>query len=95
MSWQRGPWSATLYGIRYGSLPNADGTGRIAPYMLYNGSVGYRFDDDNSLSLIVNNLRNTHPPLDKTGEGGWPYYPVGNYDPYGRQFWLEYNLHFD
>lgn len=95
LSWQRGPWSATLYGIRYGSLPNADGTGRIAPYMLYNGSVGYRFDDDNSLSLIVNNLRNTHPPLDKTGEGGWPYYPVGNYDPYGRQFWLEYNLHFD
>ncbi|WP_242107018.1 TonB-dependent receptor plug domain-containing protein [Luteimonas aquatica] len=95
LSWERGAWSATLYGIRYGSLPNANGSGRIAPYMLYNGSIGYRFDDKNTLSLIVNNLRNTHPPLDKTGEGGWPFYPVGNYDPYGRQFWLEYNVHFD
>ena len=25
---------------------------------------------------------------------GWPYYPVGNYSPYGRQYWLELDYRF-
>lgn len=94
VTWTVGPWSTSLTALRYGSLPKSDGSGRIAPYTRYNGSVAYKFNDRSSLSLIVNNLRNSRPPEDKSG-GGWPFYPVGNYDPYGRQFWLEYNHHFD
>ncbi len=93
VTWSIGPWTTSLTGLRYGSLPKSDGSGRIAPYARYNGSVAYRFNDRASLSLIVNNLRDSRPPADRDG-GGWPFYPVGNYDPYGRQFWLEYNHHF-
>jgi outer membrane receptor protein involved in Fe transport len=92
VTWSIDRWDTTLYGLRYGSLPKSDGSGRIAPYALYNGSVRYRFSDAGSLAFIVNNLRNSHPPADKNG-GGWPFYPVGNYDPYGRQFWLELSYH--
>ncbi|GAB3352925.1 TonB-dependent receptor plug domain-containing protein [Lysobacter tyrosinilyticus] len=88
VTWSIGRWDTTLFGQRYGSLPKSDGSGRIAPYALYNGSARYRFSDAGSLALIVNNLRNSRPPADRNG-GGWPFYPVGNYDPYGRQFWLE------
>lgn len=93
VTWNIGDWTANLTGLRYGSLPNGDGSGRIAPYARYNGSVSYRFNEHGSVALIVNNLRDSRPPADRSG-GGWPFYPVGNYDPYGRQFWLELNYHF-
>lgn len=93
VTWNIGDWTANLTGLRYGSLPNGDGSGRIAPYARYNGSVSYRFNERGSVALIVNNLRDSRPPADRSG-GGWPFYPVGNYDPYGRQFWLEVNYRF-
>jgi len=94
LSWTIGAWTANLSAYRYGSLPKSDGSGRYGPYTKYNGSVSYKFDDRSSLSLIVNNLRDSNPPQDRNN-GGWPFYPVGNYDPYGRQFWLEYDVKFD
>ncbi|MEH6421681.1 TonB-dependent receptor plug domain-containing protein [Pseudomonas sp. CGJS7] len=93
LTWTIGSWTTNVAAFRNGSLPNGDGSGRIAPYTKYNGSVSYRFGDNSSLSLIVNNLRDSRPPAD--GLGGWPFYPVGNYDPYGRQFWLEYDVKFN
>ncbi|KAF1016781.1 MAG: Vitamin B12 transporter BtuB [Stenotrophomonas maltophilia] len=93
ITWQYNAWTATIYGSRYGSLPKNDGSGRIAPYMTYNGSVYRQFGENLSVGVIVNNLRNSNPPADRNG-GGWPYYPVGNYDPYGRQFWLEMDYRF-
>ncbi|WP_031370847.1 TonB-dependent receptor plug domain-containing protein [Lysobacter antibioticus] len=93
VTWNIGPWSSNLVALRYGSLPNSDGSGRIAPYTRYNGSVSYRFNDRGSIAFIVNNLRDSKPPADRSG-GGWPFYPVGNYDPYGRQFWLELDYRF-
>lgn len=93
LGWHRGPLAATLFGTRYGSLPNADGTGRIAPYFRYNASVSYRIGKRASVALTVNNLLDKAPPRDLTGSG-WPFYPVGNYDPYGRQWWLEASYHF-
>ncbi|ATE72252.1 TonB-dependent receptor plug domain-containing protein [Lysobacter capsici] len=94
LGWNIGRWNSNLTALRYGSLPNGDGSGRIAPYTRYNGSVSYRLSDQASVSLIVNNLRDSRPPADRSG-GGWPFYPVGNYDPYGRQFWLEANYKFN
>ena len=93
VTWSISDWTATVYGIRYGSLPKTDGSGRIAPYMTYNASVYRRLNDNASVGLIVNNLRDSRPPADKNG-GGWPFYPVGNYDPYGRQLWLEFDYRF-
>jgi len=93
VTWAINDWTATLYGIRYGSLPKTDGSGRIAPYMTYNASVYRRLTDNASVGLIVNNLRDSRPPADRNG-GGWPFYPVGNYDPYGRQLWLEFDYRF-
>ena len=46
-----------------------------------------------SVGVIVNNLRDSRPPADRNG-GGWPFYPVGNYDPYGRQYWLQLDYRF-
>ncbi|MGA6182208.1 TonB-dependent receptor [Stenotrophomonas sp. NPDC077421] len=93
VTWAINDWTATLYGMRYGSLPKTDGSGRIAPYMTYNASLYRRLNDNATLGLIVNNLRDSRPPADRNG-GGWPFYPVGNYDPYGRQLWLEFDYRF-
>ncbi|MEG2805173.1 TonB-dependent receptor [Stenotrophomonas sp.] len=93
VTWSISEWTATLYGMRYGSLPKTDGSGRIAPYMTYNASVYRKLNENASVGLIVNNLRDSRPPADRNG-GGWPFYPVGNYDPYGRQLWLEFDYRF-
>ena len=93
ITWNQGDWTATIYGNRYGSLPKSDGSGRIAPYMTYNASMFRQFGENLTLGVIVNNLRDSRPPADKNG-GGWPFYPVGNYDPYGRQFWVQLDYRF-
>jgi outer membrane receptor protein involved in Fe transport len=93
VTWAINDWTATLYGMRYGSLPKTDGSGRIAPYITYNASLYRTLTENASVGLIVNNLRDSRPPADKNG-GGWPFYPVGNYDPYGRQLWLEFDYRF-
>jgi iron complex outermembrane receptor protein len=43
------------------------------------------------VSLALNNLLDR---IKRDDSGGWPYYPVGNYSPVGRQVWLELNYHF-
>lgn len=93
ITWNQGDWTTTLYGNRFGSLPKTDGSGRIAPYMTYNASVFRQFGENLSVGVIVNNLRDSRPPADRNG-GGWPFYPVGNYDPYGRQYWLQLDYRF-
>ena len=46
----------------------------------------YKFNQRTTVSLAVNNLFNR---IKHDDSGGWPYYPVGNYSPAGRQLWLE------
>jgi len=91
LNWSRDAWSASLYGARFGAFPKADYSSRLAPYVLFNGSVGYQFNDRTKLSVIVNNLAN-RVPVDRSG--GWPNYPSSVYDIYGRQWWLELDYHF-
>ncbi|UXI68315.1 TonB-dependent receptor plug domain-containing protein [Tahibacter amnicola] len=86
ISWSIGAWNANLYALRYGTISNNYGTGRIAPVVRYNGSVGYQVDKNLALKLAVNNIRNSRPPVDTSG---WPFYFTGNYNPYGRQVWVE------
>jgi outer membrane receptor protein involved in Fe transport len=74
------------------------GPGTVRPWMLYNLSVDYDVTDNSTLSLIVNNLRNSRPPEDPSYDGSQgfapPYYNIFAYNGYGRSFWLEYRINF-
>ncbi|WP_019466081.1 TonB-dependent receptor plug domain-containing protein [Dyella japonica] len=91
LSWRLDSWSATINGIRYGRIPLLDQSAYRSPYVLFNTSVGYQFNTQTSVSLIVNNIANRFP-VDRTG--GWPNYPSSTYDIYGRQWWIELDYHF-
>lgn len=104
LGWQRDAWSVTLRGTRYGKTPNyrstlaaagyaTPGAGTLPAWTLYNGSVGYSFGDMASLTFIVNNIFDKNPPNDPTNTV-LPYYNFGNYNVYGRQYWLELDVHF-
>jgi outer membrane receptor protein involved in Fe transport len=100
-----GKWSGTLYVNRYGSSPNYlarvtnnytdEGTGRLAPWIIYNASVRYMATQDLTLSLLVNNLFNKMPPEDHSypGTEGSPY-NSGNYNIFGRTIYIEANYKF-
>ena len=93
LTWNIGNWSTTLFGQRYGSIPNAAQNATLAPWMLYNGSVKYSFGSDAAIQLTVNNIFNSKPPVDHTASN-FPYYNTYNYNPYGRAVWGEFAFHF-
>lgn len=91
--WDIGPWSTALKYIRYGKTYNFKGTGTVGPWMKYNATVQYNFNDDASLTLIGNNIFNARPPLDRTYTS-YPYYDPYSYNSYGRLVMVEMNVHF-
>ncbi|MBQ3301902.1 MAG: TonB-dependent receptor, partial [Eggerthellaceae bacterium] len=102
VTWDIGPWSTTVFGTRYGAIPNhraytvgsfVAGAGHVAPWMIYNGSVSYSFSDDATMSFIVNNIQNSMPPKDPTYTSV-PYYNYQVYNVYGRSMFLEMNVKF-
>ncbi|MFT3756742.1 MAG: TonB-dependent receptor [Pseudoxanthomonas sp.] len=104
IAWDKGPLSATLFAVRYGSTPNFAlsvggrgesqwGTGGYDPaWLLYNASIGYRFDEGVDVSLSANNLFNKMPP--SRGWTSYPYYNSQVYNIYGRSLSLEINYRF-
>lgn len=91
LTWDYQHYTATLLGIRYGSVTNGNSDGRLSPWTVFNASARYKVNDRASVGLTVNNLLNQ---VKRDDSGGWPYYPTGNYDPYGRQWWLDVSYHF-
>ncbi|MFS2005996.1 TonB-dependent receptor domain-containing protein [Duganella sp. CT11-25] len=91
LTWNIRDWSNTLFLQRYGKVPNAAGDAYLTPTTLVNASVVYRLNARTTVSVAVNNLFNT---VKTDPSAGWPYYPVGNYSPTGRQGWVELNYHF-
>lgn len=91
LSWNLGSWSSTVLLNRYGKIPNGEQTSYLRPTYLVNWSGAYQISPKASVSLIVNNLFDR---VKRDDSGGWPYYPVGVYSPYGRQGWLEFNYKF-
>ena len=91
LTWNVGDWSNTLFLQRYGKVPNAAGDAYLTPTTLANASVVYRLNQRTTVSVAVNNLFNR---VKSDPSAGWPYYPVGNYSPTGRQAWVELNYHF-
>ncbi|WP_226467250.1 TonB-dependent receptor plug domain-containing protein [Luteimonas panaciterrae] len=99
LNWNKGPWNATLYGIRYGGTPNyaaqlttagyaAKDAKRVDAYYRFNTTLGYQFTDDVELTLTVNNLLDEEPPEDRTYTA-YPYYNIFNYNGYGRSYTVE------
>ena len=91
LTWNVADWSSTLFLQRYGKAPNAAGTAFLTPTTLVNASVVYNVTKRTTVSVAVNNLFNL---VKADTSAGWPYYPVGNYSPTGRQAWVELNYHF-
>ncbi|PXV53281.1 TonB-dependent Receptor Plug Domain [Dyella jiangningensis] len=98
-------WSGTVYFNRYGSTPNylatvADnytvaGTGRLAPWIIYNASVTYNPIKNLGLSFLVNNVFNKMPPEDHSYPGTTASaYNDTNYNVYGRAYYVEANYKF-
>jgi outer membrane receptor protein involved in Fe transport len=104
VTWSIRNWNATLYGSRDGRTPNlaailggysAPGAGTLAPWTIWNMSIGYSPIDPVQISVRVNNLLNAMPPRDPT-QNSFSNLPfnVGNYNPYGRQVLLEARYRF-
>ena len=85
VTWNLEKWSNTLFLQRYGKVPNGAGDAYLTPTTLVNASVVYRLNRRTTISVAVNNLFNK---VKSDASGGWPYYPVGNYSPVGRQGWV-------
>jgi iron complex outermembrane receptor protein len=83
--------TSDLQVTRYGRVPNAAQTAYITPTSLANLSTRYQFSSNGSVGVIVNNVLDT---IKEDASFGWPFYPVGNYTPYGRQYWLSLDYHF-
>lgn len=100
LTWSRGKWSATLFGTYFGPTPNYVATindgydvpyaGKVAAWRIYNASVTWSPTNVWQLSLRVNNLKNSMPPIDITarGDSNQPF-NAGNYNPYGRELFVE------
>ena len=77
---------------------NGVGPGTVSPWILYNLSVDFDVTDNSTISVIVNNLRNSRPPRDDSydGSAGFapPFYNIFAYNGYGRSWWLEYKVNF-
>ena len=101
VTWDKGPFSSTLYFTRNGRTPNnlatlyaqgyaTSGAGTLAPWTLFNVSVRYAASANLEVSGTIINVGNTMPPSDNTYNGltNQPY-NVFNYNPFGRSFRLE------
>ena len=91
LTWAFDNWSSDVQVTRYGRVPNAAQTAYITPTSIANFSTQYQFNKSASVGLIVNNVLDT---IKDDPSFGWPFYPVGNYSPYGRQWWLEFDYRF-
>lgn len=89
LNWDIGNFSSTLFWLRTGSVPNWAETDRCCTHTVYNFSSQYHFNDNAKIGLFVQNLLDDRPPVDNT-YNSWPYYSTFNFDPFGREVFLEF-----
>ena len=92
VTWVKDDWSANLFASRYGSLPNWQETGRIAPYILWNANFGKQVLDNMKLSFYVNNIFNKFAPRDD-GFNSYPFFWRA-YSPIGREISAQVDIAF-
>lgn len=107
LNWKLNDWGATLYATRYGQSPNYlatlnlatpyqnPGEAKLPAWVVYNASVSYHPLPSLKLSFVIDNLLNTAPPRDNSypGTSSAPY-NKGNYNVFGRTFFMEASYKF-
>jgi outer membrane receptor protein involved in Fe transport len=94
VTWKLGPSTTSRHGIRNSPTWNALGSKRdLGPYMVVNGSERIDVPHGMYVELIVNNIFDRYPPVDPTNNS-YPYYDTGEYNDYGRAFWVEFGVRF-
>ena len=107
LGWNKSRWTTTVYANYLGPTPNYRatldpdgyafaGAGKLGSYTTVNASVNFDVTEDLKLSLLVNNVANRMPDMDKTsypGTSGEPY-NSSNFDVLGRAFYLEARWNF-
>lgn len=93
VSWAKSQWNATLFATRYGSLPNWQETGRVAPYIVWNANMGKQITDRMKVTFYVNNIFNEFHPEDD-GFNSYPYFWRA-YSPMGREVSAQMEYRFD
>lgn len=83
LGWSKDDWTANVFSTRYGSLPNWQETGRVAPYILWNFNAGKMITEKMKISFFVNNVFNKFSPRDD-GFNSYPYFWRA-YSPIGRE----------
>src|SRR5690606_11541558 len=93
VTWEYGDFTTTLFGTRYGSLPNWEETGRIAPYHIYNFNLAWQATDDLRVSCIANNVLNKFHPEDDSFFT-YPFFWRG-FSPIGRELFVQFDYRFN
>ena len=93
IGWNRDDWNANLYGYRWGSLPNWEETGRIAPYIVWNGNLQKKITDKLTLGLFVNNLFDKLHPRDDSFNS-YPFF-WRSFSPVGREVFIQADYKFN
>lgn len=105
IGWSNGSWETVFSGIRYGSSTSAAGadgrnaagrtfSDRLGPFMLYNWTLGYKFNDKVRTTFSVVNVFNNQRREDSSATG-YPFYsPFVGADPMGRRFYFNVEYKF-
>ncbi|PWB29251.1 TonB-dependent receptor [Stenotrophomonas sp. SPM] len=105
LTWTKGDWATTVFGTRYGSAfsyAEADGTNsaggdysrRLAPYFLWNLSVGKKFGENVLATFQVVNVFDNQYRKDNSNTT-YPFYdPFIGADPLGRRFYMSLQYKF-
>ena len=93
LGWDRNDWSAQLYGYRWGSLPNWEETGRVAPYIIWNANVQKEITENFRVGLYVNNVFDKLHPKDDSFNS-YPFFWRA-YSPVGREFFVQLEYKFN
>jgi outer membrane receptor protein involved in Fe transport len=93
VTFETGPFSATLHALRLDEIANWDEDGFIPASILMNLSMNYDFTEALSARLTIDNLADEMPEKDVT-YASYPYYDVSWFDSVGRTvfFTIDYKF---
>jgi outer membrane receptor protein involved in Fe transport len=93
VTFETGPFSATLHAQRLDELANWDEDGFIPASTLMNLSMDYDFTDALTARLTIDNLADEMPEKDAT-YASYPYYDVAWFDSVGRTVYFTIDYKF-
>ncbi|MGY0619790.1 TonB-dependent receptor plug domain-containing protein [Lysobacter sp. A378] len=93
VGWERDDWNASVYGYRWGSLPNWAETGRIGSHVIWNANVQKKLTDNLTAGVFVNNVLDELHPEDDT-YNSYPFFWRA-YQPIGREVFFQLDYRFN